>query len=420
MWWCDTCEERKDHQGVCGVCGDIVGQNASPLPPQNLQTRQSSGPSRTDASRNEMADILRASAEEGFILENSVQEVDNNRSVRNLIDTLTIINQSFQIIGNDSLGQAVGTASAAGDIIEDAVWEQPPDQIMDPGQSASRSIPASREYIRNIPRIVLDERSPLLALYRTTVRCIPPFPVAQASNGPYDTRYGEATAGEFGKKPPYSVTGRLTVTDIVGGQITNFRDLDRNITYGVSKSTKSWGSTVAYFDRGGSTFVGKAIAAQKAGASAVVIGNNGSVWPFIMKDSTGHAERSGLNIPVVMVKQSDTKWMKEMVRDHEGSTVSCTVACELACNDGEENFSCVVCQERFKVGDVVITLPDCRHTFHENCVMTWLEKHNTCPFCRKELPTDDPEYEQRKLVDGRIRLSHTLDRRHDDYDMLLG
>ena len=28
--------------------------------------------------------------------------------------------------------------------------------------------------------------------------------------------------------------------------------------------------------------------------------------------------------------------------------------------------------------------------------MPWLEKHNTCQSCRKELPTDDINYENRK------------------------
>jgi hypothetical protein len=31
-----------------------------------------------------------------------------------------------------------------------------------------------------------------------------------------------------------------------------------------------------------------------------------------------------------------------------------------------------------------ITL-SCHHTFHTQCIMKWLHKHNTCPNCRKEI-----------------------------------
>ena len=34
--------------------------------------------------------------------------------------------------------------------------------------------------------------------------------------------------------------------------------------------------------------------------------------------------------------------------------------------------------------------------FHSDCVTKWLEIHNTCPLCRFELPTDDPNYERER------------------------
>lgn len=61
---------------------------------------------------------------------------------------------------------------------------------------------------------------------------------------------------------------------------------------------------------------------------------------------------------------------------------------------------CAVCQEDLKAGDEVIRLTleskDCSHAYHPPCLLPWLENHNSCPVCRFELPTDDPEYEARK------------------------
>eukprot|EP00996_Jenningsia_fusiforme_P000576 NODE_1511_length_1505_cov_119.859890_g1364_i0.p1 GENE.NODE_1511_length_1505_cov_119.859890_g1364_i0~~NODE_1511_length_1505_cov_119.859890_g1364_i0.p1 ORF type:complete len:252 (+),score=38.41 NODE_1511_length_1505_cov_119.859890_g1364_i0:104-859(+) len=53
---------------------------------------------------------------------------------------------------------------------------------------------------------------------------------------------------------------------------------------------------------------------------------------------------------------------------------------------------CAVCQDDFHVGDRGLWLP-CRHLFHDECVMPWLQQHNTCPMCRHSLPSGKPGQE---------------------------
>ncbi|KAL0483494.1 E3 ubiquitin-protein ligase [Acrasis kona] len=57
---------------------------------------------------------------------------------------------------------------------------------------------------------------------------------------------------------------------------------------------------------------------------------------------------------------------------------------------------CPVCQDDFKQ-DEQLNKIECNHLFHKKCLREWLERHNTCPMCRHELLTDDPEYEEKKL-----------------------
>ncbi|GJQ69262.1 hypothetical protein Trydic_g6402 [Trypoxylus dichotomus] len=58
-----------------------------------------------------------------------------------------------------------------------------------------------------------------------------------------------------------------------------------------------------------------------------------------------------------------------------------------------EGKQCAVCLEMYKIGEIVKKLP-CKHRFHSSCITLWLEKTNSCPICRYELPTDDEEYEE--------------------------
>ena len=50
-------------------------------------------------------------------------------------------------------------------------------------------------------------------------------------------------------------------------------------------------------------------------------------------------------------------------------------------NTKNKDEACVICREDFQTGCIVRQLP-CKHIFHDNCVLEWFIKDNTCPTCR--------------------------------------
>ena len=64
--------------------------------------------------------------------------------------------------------------------------------------------------------------------------------------------------------------------------------------------------------------------------------------------------------------------------------------------------TCSICLMEVTEGQNTILVP-CGHMFHEECIVKWLELHNSCPVCRFELPTDDPEYERERRERNEVR-----------------
>ncbi|XP_064458028.1 E3 ubiquitin-protein ligase RNF181-like [Ornithodoros turicata] len=70
-------------------------------------------------------------------------------------------------------------------------------------------------------------------------------------------------------------------------------------------------------------------------------------------------------------------------------------------NDDHDR-KCPVCLKEFDISEPVTEMP-CSHAFHKDCIIPWLNRMNSCPVCRFELPTDDPDYEAYKAQKERIK-----------------
>jgi E3 ubiquitin-protein ligase ATL6/9/15/31/42/55 len=55
-----------------------------------------------------------------------------------------------------------------------------------------------------------------------------------------------------------------------------------------------------------------------------------------------------------------------------------------------EGLECAVCLSKFEDIEILRLLPKCKHAFHINCVDQWLEKHSSCPLCRRKVNPEDP------------------------------
>ncbi|KAM3204214.1 hypothetical protein P3L10_027623 [Capsicum annuum] len=50
----------------------------------------------------------------------------------------------------------------------------------------------------------------------------------------------------------------------------------------------------------------------------------------------------------------------------------------------QDTIECSICLSTIEDGELVRILPNCKHSFHVECIDKWFDCHSTCPVCRAE------------------------------------
>lgn len=373
--WCPACEEAcHDHASVCTVCGETLT-----TPPGRQRHESSSSQARTAASTT------------------------NNRTLPTLLEVLPELrqaNQDLQAMIRRIRQQIEETHVDQERLWQDLQqarqeWQTPPAEWLDPSATTEHGgiRATSKAYLESLPRTVLQEHSsilwqPLVAFSSSE---------SKNTNGQDAVWTIEGTVGDFGiplPSNPYAAQGIVILASPRAGR---GGILSTECMALVQNAKKQQQAVFLYFDRGDLTFVQKALLAQKAGATACLIGNHVTEpWPYFMKDSKKEALTGALSIPTVLLPKHAAIKLKSSLDNAASRRSSTVVSAHLDISPTTRSSDCVVCTESFVQGATVVRFPECGHLFHEVCALPWLQKHNTCMYCRRELPTDDQEYERER------------------------
>jgi hypothetical protein len=424
MIFCPSCEEDSPGCGsICQTCGDTLVLRPTGAGNNDDVTQQSAHTlERQDDNGMSPLDMaMLATSMGGGTMHGGA-----------MIDPSMLASLANQLRGNPNGGGAGQTGT------EDLVGMLPP-EAFDPQAGTIGSRAASQKALDNLKRTVLLPESAELfdaqvCLFEQQRIDDPLTPLCMPSKS---SLVLNAVPGEFLYKKrsnPTNAISRCSALVICSPRTVKGGKLSTKTLSEISFLRQHRMPFICYVERGdGVTFVQKALACQRAGETAgndngskefdtmcigVIVGNATSgpgkeIWPYTMQDNGGEAHKFGLAVPVVMIRRDDGIRLLQWSSAAEKATsndMQTYTPCQISIHSKEaDSHTCPVCTDSYAPGDTIIRLPLCGHVFHESCALAWLTSHNTCPFCRKELPTDDDDYER-----GRRRREATADAEQAD------
>ena len=298
-----------------------------------------------------------------------------------------------------------GAGANNGDISD--IQDLLPPEALNPQSGTSRHRPVSQKVLNGLKRTVLTRQSAELFEAHLCLYQPRDFADLSPSMGGERIRFN-AVPGEFAMQyKEQKCSHPKTAALVICSPRTTKGGLSSETLAEIANLQKRRVQFVAYVERGdGITFVQKALACQRAGQAentdvslciGVVVGNTttggNEIWPYTMQDTRNEAQKFGLKVPVVMIRRDDGVKLVKVAAESASAGQQYT-PCQIKI-DSKEAHTCPVCTDTYEPGAAIIRLP-CGHVFHEYCATAWLSKHNTCPYCRKELPTDDEDYERER------------------------